>query len=230
MRLSKQAGPAIPLRALLILLSLGMMLSAAACARNARTREPVGGELFTPDLENGVSIYVEEGYFAEESYFASVEEAHSVWSLSDEALREEILHLCGEIKQHRQFEKAGDLMLGSAEGFTYYPCVYLVTDAVCYRIEALNWENYSGDAWSDFPIRQELFGKPVLRVFRIDLSSAPEDEPPYRFAKDFFGADTLNSTGGAGWYSTLPQRHMDRLLELLRSVGAESAERVWPLE
>ena len=220
MRFHKKASSAIPARTILFLLSFGMMLLAASCARGTRTREPVGGELFTPDLENGVNIYIEEGYFA------SVEEAHSVWSVSNEALREELLRLCGEIKQHRQFEKAGDIMLGAAEDFEYYPCIYLVTDAVCYRIEILNWENYSGNAWSGLPIRQELFGKPVLRMFRIDLSSASEDEPPYRFAKDFFGADTLNSKGGAGWYSTLPQESMDRLMELLRSIGTENAEEI----
>lgn len=145
---------------------------------------------------------------------------------SDEGIIEKILSLCGEITQYRQFEKVNDIMLGSSGGYEYLPRIYLVTDTVCYSIEILNWENYSGDEWSGLPIRQELFGEPVLHIFRIDLSSMPESETPYSFARKFFGTDSVNSEGGAGWYSTIPQQSLDELVNLLGNIGTDNSEEI----
>lgn len=191
--------------------------------------KPVGGEIFPPDLEDGVKIYVEEGYSlinTDGAYTAPTESPHSIWLVSDENLNKEILKHCGEIKKYRQIEPVRDTMLGSADVYRAFPRIFLVADAFCYKIEILNWENFSGDAWSGFPIRRERFGKPTLRIFRIDLSSMPEGETPYDFAREYCGADSVNSEGGHGWYSMVSQQTMDELLSLLGGINTENAEEV----
>jgi uncharacterized protein YcfL len=189
--------------------------------------EPVGGEIFTPDFTAGVKIYIEETYSKSmDGHDMLVETPHSVWLVSDEGIIEEILSLCGEITQYRQFEIVSDIMYGNTTVYEYLPRIYLVTDTVCYSIEILNWENYSGDEWSYWPIRQELFGEPVLHVFRIDLSLMPESETAYSFVRNFFTRDSVNSEGGAGWYSTMPQQSMNELINLLGNIGADNSEEI----
>jgi len=206
----------------LFLLLIGIMLLTVSCGRDEQTTDPIGGEIDISDFEDGVKIYIEEGY----SSGVSMEGPHSIWLVTDEDFNEEILSLCGSVKQHRQVEKSSDIMYGAAGDFEYLPRIYLATDAICYSVEILNWENYSGDEWTQFPIRQELSGEPTMHIFRIDLSLMPENKTPYSFAKEYFGSDTVNSESGVGWYSTMPQESMDKLLSLLWSIGTENAEKV----
>ena len=53
----------------------------------------------------------------------------------------------------------------------------------------------------------------------------PEDETPYGYLKENLQSDTLNSESGLGWYSSIPQESMDKLLGLLESIGPENAVR-----
>lgn len=204
---------------ILVLLLMGMIWRTVSC-------RPTGGEVYVPDFAHGVKIYVEEGYSSVSDGITEEPEPHAIWFVTDAEFHEEILHLCREIRQYRQVEKSSDIMLGAPDGFKYLPRVYLVTEAICYRIEILNWENYSGNAWLRFPIRQECFGQPMMCMHRIDLSLMPEGETPYSFAKAYFGSDTMNSESGAGWYAAMPQESMDALLRLLLHIGTENAEKV----
>jgi hypothetical protein len=115
-------------------------------------------------------------------------------------------------------------MLGTTERYVYLPQIYLVTDAVCYRILIINWDNHTGYEWSEFPIRTERFREPTLQVSRLDLSQKPADETPIGYARGYTGPDSMNSGSGAGWFSTLSQDSLNRLLFLLGSVGADNAE------
>lgn len=203
-------------RSILFLLLLGVMLLTVSCGQEGQEPELVGGEISTSDFEDGVEIYIEEGY-------ATTKTPHSIWLVSDEDLVKEILSLCGSVKQYRQVEKSSDIMYGAAGDFEYLPRIYLVTDAICYSVEILNWKNYSGSEWFNFPIRQERSGEPTMHIFRLDLSLMPENKTPYSFAKEYFASDTMNSESGVGWFSTMPQESMDELLSLLWSIGTENA-------
>ena len=211
-----------------VILSISALLLMGMIWRTV-SRGPTGGEICLSDFENGVEIYIEEGYSSVFHGFTEVPEPHSIWLTADGEFREEILHLCREIRQYRQIEKSSDILLGmpdGPDGFRYLPRVYLVTEAICYRMEVLNWENYTGSAWSRLPIRQERFGEPTICVSRIDLSLMPEDKTPYGFAKEYFGPDTMNSESGAGWYAVMPQESLDALLCLLLRTGTENAEKI----
>ena len=52
----------------------------------------------------------------------------------------------------------------------------------------------------------------------------PASETPVGYARGYFGPDSLNGEGGAGWYSTLSQDSLNMLLHLLGSIGADNAE------
>lgn len=210
-------------RSILFLSLMGVLLLMTACEKTEQSVELVGGEISSSDFEDGVEVYIEEGY-------AITEAPHSIWLVSDEDIAEEILSFCGSVKQYRQVEKSSDIMYGEAGDFEYLPRIYLVTDEICYSVEILNWENYSGDEWSQFPIRQERSGEPTMHVFRLDLSLMPENKTPYSFAKESFASDTMNSESGVGWFSTMSQESMDELLNLLRSIGTENAEIVEEIE
>ena len=190
---------------------------------------PKGGELFTPDFADGAELYVEEGYElsfsrAENPAGAFAETPHAVWRVTNGDLKTDIRSLCGELRQHREQEKIRDFMLGTSERYVYLPRIYLVTDAVCYKIQIVNWDNHTGNEWSEFPIRTERFREPTLQVSRLDLSQKPEGETPVGYARNYVGPDSLNGEGGAGWYSTLSQDSLNMLLLLLGSVGADNAE------
>lgn len=200
------------------------------CLELCAASRPRGGELFMPDLEAGVEAYVREGYVSFVDYQNPYVEPHGIWMVSDKDVRDEIISLCKEIKQHRQFFGATDTMLGAHGEFEEFPSIFLVAKDVCYRIKILNWENYAEDAWEDLPIRQERFGKATLYIYRIDLSSMPTDITPYIYAKEFQGADSVNDEQGRGWYSTMPQESMESLLEVLRSIGASNAQMVEIIE
>ncbi len=190
---------------------------------------PKGGELFTPDFAGGAELYVEEGCElsfsrAENPAGAFTETPHAVWRVTNGDLKTDIRSLCGELRQHREQEKIRDFMLGTPERYVYLPRIYLVTDAVCYKIQIVNWDNHTGNEWSEFPIRTERFREPTLQVSRLDLSQKPEGETPVGYARNYVGPDSLNGEGGAGWYSTLSQDSLNMLLHLLGSIGADNAE------
>lgn len=211
--------------ALLVLLLVAVLLVILS-----QRFKPVGGEIFAPDLRNGVKVYVEEGYTVTSTskYTPSVIEPHSIWLVTDETLGDEILRLCDKIEHYRQFEPYYDVMMGGGEDTQKECCpsIYLLTDAIAYKIEMLNWDNYPAPPWTDLPIRRELLGEPVFHFYRIDLSIKPEDKPLYAFVRGYFEADTLNNEYGMGWYSTMSRQDMDALLRLLDSVGAANAEEV----
>jgi hypothetical protein len=187
----------------------------------------VGGELYSADFKNGFNLYIEESYFQQNDSAGGYSETpHSVWLVSDALLKANILKLCKEISIYRQLERSSDIMLGDALNIEHYSRLYLDTGSYCYRIDILNWKNYSGGAWVQYPIRIERFNEPTLHILRLDLSLS-ESEDSYSFAKGYFGPDSVNSDGGFGWYSTISQKHLDELLLLTTDVCAINAEIVW---
>lgn len=217
-------------RNLFLILLLLLVISVSVMILAVRPKL-VGGELYNADFKNGFDLYIEERYSQLiNSSGGPMETPHSIWLVSDEHLKSEILGLCKEIKSYREFKVVNDVMLGAVPRFSFFPEIYLDTGSFCYKIVILNWDNYSGSAWAYFPIRQELFNEPVLRVYRLDLSLKPESDDSYYFAKDYFGPDSINSKGGRGWYSTISQEHLDELLALASSIGDVNAEIVWTSE
>jgi hypothetical protein len=191
----------------------------------------VGGELNNADFKNGFDLYIEESYKQLiNNDGGPMETPHSIWRVSDEQLKGEILRLCKEIQSYRELEVAKDIMLGGTARFRLFPRIYLDTGSFCYRIEIFNWTNYSGNSWRFYPIRQELYGEPVLHIKRLDLSLKPESESSYSYAKTHNGPDSLNSEGGSGWYATISQENLDELLALARDISAANAEIVWTTE
>ena len=189
--------------------------------------KPEGGELFSADFKNGFDLYIEDSYaLLINSDGWPFDSPHSIRRVAHERLKSEILKLCKEIASYRELDRSKDVMSGAAR-LRYHPRIYLDTGSYCYRIEIFNWDNYSGKAWADYPVRQERFGEPVLHVKRIDLSHKPESEASYSYAKNHGGPDSLNNEGSSGWYSIMSQEHMDELLSLVYSVGEKNAEIVW---
>ena len=194
-----------------------IIVCCAVILRVAMRPRPVGGELFDTDFAYGFELYVEEGY-------AQGEPEHAVWRALDEQVKDAALLLCSGIESHREFNSISDIMLGAVPRMEYFPRIYLDAGDYCYRIDILNWDNYAGDAWAELPIRAELYGEPVLHVFRIDMSQKPEDKDAFVFARDYFGADSLNGEGGFGWYSTMPRESLGELLALAGAIGEQNAE------
>ena len=193
---------------------------------------PTGGMLFAPDFKNGFDLYVEEVYSVSVSGTdrpAIQNEPHSLWQVSDPQVKETVYELCRQIRKYRQFDREKDIFYGAA-GRTLYPGIYLLTENYGYRIEIVNWENYSGEEWARLPIRKEMFGEPLLIVFRIDLSQLSGSDSLYSSLKNYFASDSLNDEYGIGWYSTLSRESLDRLLELVRKVGADNAKSVFLFE
>jgi len=188
---------------------------------------PVGGEIFSADFNEGFNLFIEERYTL--SYISNVfsETQHSIWLVTDGHLKNEVLSLCKEIRVYRELDVVSDMMLGTPPRLEFLPRIYFDTGSFCYRIELLNWDNHSGGAWVDFPIRQELFNDSVLIIHRIDLSQKPSSDDPYSFARDYFGADSINSEGGCGWYSTLPIEQLAELLSLASNISESNAEIIW---
>ncbi len=174
-----------------------------------------GGTVLPLDFLGGYSVYVESGYSS------PTETQPPIWMVSDENVKKDIFRLCKKIEPYRKFIRVSDLMLGVSNDMGNFPIVYLLTDAVIYRIEIMDWENYASDYWNRLPIWQEKFGEPVLHLYRIDRSSVPEGDS--LFDESTFWWGSLEDDGSAGWYSTLTQKELDALLALLQSVGPDNA-------
>lgn len=193
-----------------------------------RHLRPTGGMLYAGDFRNGFELYVEEA-----CTFSSVgenqpkrESPHSMWRVSDEKLKETVYDICRKIETYCEYDDAIHSFFGNPD-WEYYPRIYLITDSVCYRIEIVNWNNYPNGTVPDL---EKMYGKPLLRVYRIDLSLKPESDSLYDFVKNYFGPDTMNRENKWGWYSTLSQKGQDQLLKLVQSVGAGNAENIFLFE
>ena len=206
------------------LVAISVVVMLMLLALQASRRKLVGGELYRPDFKSGFDLYIEESYdllFQERMF---TETPHSIWLVSDENLKSTVLGLCLEIKQYRELEVIQDIMAGTPLMMRYFPRIYLDIGSFCYSIEALHWDTYSGDGWTYSPIRIELFNEPVLYIKRIDLLEKPEQDDSFIFAKRHSRGDSVNNYGGNGWYSTISQESLDKLLSLISNVNAENAE------
>jgi hypothetical protein len=214
-------------RNLIIILSLLLVISVSVIIL-AVCPKPVGGELFNADFKNGFDLYIEDSYDLRiNSAGWPIEIPHSIWRVSDEQLKGEILRACKELKSYRELEAAKDIMLGGKASLRLFPRIYLDTGSFCYRIELLNWTDYYDSSWRYYPIRQELYGEFVLHVKRLDLSLKPESEASYSYAKTHHGPDSLNNEDGFGWYSTISEENYVELFALAFDISAANAEIVW---
>lgn len=205
------------------------------------------GEVYSPDLKNGFDIYIEEGYpSAVPSFWNNGSASHSMWRVTDRELKNRIADLCMDIQCYRGLDPVHDVMLGGPSDDLDYsvpPTVCIVTDKAAYRIAPMNWANFAGPAWDNFPIRQEAAGQPVMQFGRIDLGARPDDMDLYSFIAHSSGYDTdtvaklysailkpgdrFTASRYSCWYSMMPsQDGMDSLLALAGSVGPENSEKV----
>ena len=226
----KSSGLKKMIKALAAVLILAAAVFLAVFLR--RQLWPTGGMLFAKDFKNGFDLCVEEAYsvsILKTDRLTVQNEPHSLWQVTDAQMKESVYDLCRQIRKYRQFDREKDVFYGVAER-TLYPAIYLLTEDYCYRIEIVNWENYSGEEWARLPIRKEMFGEPLLIVFRIDLSQLSETDSLYSSLKNYFASDSLNNEQGIGWYSTIARESLERLLALLRKVGADNAKSVFLFE
>lgn len=181
---------------------------------------PTGGELYPGDFDSGFELLVMEGY----TYPSDETIPANVWHITNEEARADFYELCSSINCYRQISRTSDIMFGDVnQRMEYLPQLCFVCDEFTYRIQVINWDNFSSGSWSGWPIRNELFGEPVLEVRRIDLSGMPEEGDFYDYIF-FSGYDSLNSADGWGWYSTMKQEELVRLLSLLYGVDADCAQ------
>ena len=177
--------------------------------------ERSGGTVLPLDFLGGYSVYVKS------DGSGTSDTQSTMWMVSDDDVKKDIFRLCKKVEQYRKFIRVSDLMLGVSNDMGNFPIVYLLTDAVIYRIEIMDWENYASDYWNRLPIWQEKFGEPVLHLYRIDRSSIPEGESLFDWSTFWWGS--LEDDGSAGGYSTLTREELDALLALLQSVGPDNA-------
>lgn len=206
-------------RAGLICLGAALVCAAAGAAMaflplrwEAQEPELRPGELNAQDFAGDWEVGVFTGArFDRQS--AAPAQRNECWTVTDPALREELFQLCTEITCYREVNRqtTDNVYDDGFADYTLYPSLSFGCGEIRYRIGILNWDGVApGSA-----IAQEKSGEPVVWLRRMDdweyLSS------------QFFPPDTLNGSGGCGWYSVMPRASMDRLLELLESVGGENA-------
>ena len=184
---------------------------------------PIGGEVFTPDLRNGVKVYVLDGYTdtwtLPDIY---TETPHFEWLVTDETLSGQIQKICSYVRSYKEGSPY-DVLYGRNAVLEYYPQVCLAAGNIYYFVHIINWEWYDGKVPAN-SIYAEMSGQPLLHVFRYETAERPEENTLF---EAFHGKDSLNTDDFArGWYSVLPQKQLDNLMELLNSVGAENAREV----
>ena len=212
-------------RAKLLILIISLLLVLCAFLIWLALRPSLnGGELYSPDFKGGFDLYIEDSYIIKYSANNFEAEPHSTWLVTEDQVKASIYGICKHIEVYREFDPASDIMLGTPPSFTYLPTIYIGTQSFGYIIEILNWSNYSNDSWKYFPIRSELYGSPVLRVFRYDLSQKPDDGSFVSFMDNCWGPDSMNTESGSGWYSVLTQSRLDELLILLSGIDSSNAE------
>ena len=68
------------------------------------TGEPVGGEVYPPDLDNGYTVYIEADHeYSASTYTGLSEDPHDIREVTDELLKKEMADLCLQIEQCRKF-------------------------------------------------------------------------------------------------------------------------------
>jgi len=177
-----------------------------------------GGELNSRDLSGGYELYIEEGYSAMlvNGVYEEADGSHSVWSVTNDSIKNKIIKLCGKINGYREF-KPEEFMLGSPSVINSLPRIFIDAGEFGYAIRIINWEMYEGSAWDGMAIKNELYLKPTLLVYRYALAAAEYDGGFYRYLSEV-------TRQGYGWYSTLTQKQIDELLPLLLTVGENNAE------
>ena len=176
-----------------------------------------GGELSEGDFSNGYELYIKE---------RSSDGEYPIWRVTDTHLKQKIYEICLNISQYREFDVAGDIVLGDSttEG-GYLPGIFFDCGNVGYKITIVDWESYLGNEWSGLSIKNEAFGEPILRVWRIDLTDLPEGTDRLDYLETYSQSDSVNSGMGRwGWYSSLPQEELEKLLEILSWVDERCGE------
>lgn len=215
---------------LIVIVIVILVLAAFFLVRNYREKlvrflkiKPIGGEIYTPDLRKDVKVYVLGGYTnIAQSPLDDYISPHSEWLVTDENLSARILKTCSEIRSYKEGSRY-DVLFGREPVMEYYPQICLAAGNVYYFIHIINWEWYDGKV-PDNTIYAEMFGKPLLHVFRYEAAEQPEENDLFNA---FHGKDSLNTDDFVqGWYSVLPQKQLDALMDLLYSVGAENAQEI----
>ncbi len=207
-------------RAGLICLAAAVVFAAAGTAvfcllRPARAEEPQlrAGELNAQDFAAGYTLRVTEGYTTG-GYSAFTHSQPQSWTVTNAALREEIYQLCTEISCYREMnlQTTDPIYYDGFPVEEHYPSLCFDCGEVRYRIQILNWDSVVPQS----AIAQEKSGEPLVWLRRMD-------DLEY-ISSQGFPPDTLNGEGGCGWYSLMPRASLERLLELLESVGEKNAE------
>ena len=203
------------LRLLLLAIALSIGMICAACRAPADAQQ--GGKLIAADFEDGFEAFAFEGN-AE-----NLEE--NIKRITDEETKAEIYETCLKITCYREINGAEDIMLGGDPADMHLAGIVFACGACAYKIDVIRWENYAGDAWTGWPIRNELYGEPLLCIWRIELKKEELDGESIPGAvAAYSGRDSFNSEAGRGWYATLPQEEMDSLCAILSAEGGISLQ------
>ena len=178
---------------------------------------PSGGRLLPADFENGFEVFVLEGNAGDAL-------AENIQHIADAQAKAEIYEICTQITCYREINGAEDIMLGEIPEDARISAVFFACGACVYKIEIIHWENHAGDAWAGWPIRNELYGEPLLCVWRIARTEELDADPLPGNIVTYSGRDSFNSEAGRGWYATLPQEEMDSLCAILSAEGGISLQ------
>jgi hypothetical protein len=191
----------------------------------SRQQKLVGGELYAPDFKDGFRLYVTESYIVNHNPHSTT--PHSTWTVTDEELKNAVYRLCRDIKSHI-INDPGRLPAGVPSFLRVSPQIIFITESYGYKIQSIDWQNFlQRDA--DSLGLGELFGKPVLYIFRIDLTKKPADiENALGYIRSYTLPDSVNNSltngYGNGWISTMPRGSFDELLSVLNTIDNSVAE------
>ncbi len=134
----------------------------------APSGEPVGGEVYPPDLDNRYTIYIEEAHdYSASTYTGLSEDPHDIREITDDMLKVEIADLCLQIDQCREFMLVDRSCLGvSIDDFVdpYYNYeslkipyryryrfemasggtdtqIYILSDETCYKLQPVEFKS-----------------------------------------------------------------------------------------
>lgn len=211
---SKKYIPFLTISGILVVI---LLVCVAIHFSGGRSGSPVGGTICEGDLKSNYDLYV-----AEECSGDTYDQA--IWHVTDNDVKQDIYELCLDITQYREVVAVWDIMLGGEANTIQLPRIFFVGKSIGYKVYILNWENYSGEEWASFPIKNEAFGEPIIWLWRIDLKECPEGISKLDYVKSYGRRDSLNNEGGLGWYSTMPLSEFEALLVLLGQVDGRCAE------
>ena len=197
-------------KAIVFSAAAALILIAAALFYFLRPQSPtgeiVGGEVYTSDLDNGYTIYIEEAHeYKGSTYTGLSEDPHSIREVTDELTRSKIAELALKIEQCRKFVLADGGATDSYikeyldPAYQYKSCtmgegaeiwsgdtqtqIYVLTNGVCYKFMPVKIESAVSEIVYERNVKQAEAEIENVDYIYLEDMTLPIDEPLFRFCR-----------------------------------------------